>query len=137
MTLTLYGRWQTRLLLFSTLGVLVTAPLAIAYSSSALFAALAYVTLLGLGWDILYNYMQRFRWDRDWPAAFQLLAGIWEAVVIAILFKTINLPGLPQETPLSLFAVDYTLVWLATFTAAQTAMRILFPRWRFHGGQWL
>jgi hypothetical protein len=141
MTPTLFGRWQSRLLLLSTIGVLVTIPFAIVYggpgSHPIFFWVLGYVALFGVGWDCLYIYLQRFRWDRDWPAAFQLLAGVWEAIAIAMLFKTIGLPGMARAMPLDLFWLHYSLVWLAMFTASQTMMRVIFPRSRFQGGQWL
>lgn len=141
MTPTLLGRWQSRLLLLATVGVVVSIPVALTYSGSAprsVFGwVLVYVAGFGLLWDIFYDYLQKFRWDRDWSAAFQLLAGIWEAVFIGVLFKTVGLPGLAREMTLNTFVLHYSLVWLTTFTVSQTLMRVLFPRWRFRGGQWL
>ncbi len=67
MTPVLYGRWQTRLFLLSTLGVLLTAFFAILYQDfQTTFALLAYVFIFGLGWDVLYHLLLRLRWDRDW-----------------------------------------------------------------------
>lgn len=105
-------------------------------SQTIFFWVLGYVAIFGVAWDVLYDYLQKFRWDRDWPAAFQLIAGIWEAVFIFGLFKSIGLPGIAKATPLSLFWLHYGLVWLAGFIAAQVLMRLAFPRWRFRGGQW-
>lgn len=140
MTPTLTGRWQTRILLLATVGVLVTLAVSLPFAEFGLaplfLTVLVYVALFGVGWDVLYDYLQKFRWDHDWPAVYQLLAGIWEAVFIAILFKTIGLPGLTREMPLGIFAMHYSLVWLAVFAASQSLMRIIFPRWRFRGGQW-
>ena len=86
MTPTLFGRWQTRLLLLATVGVLVSLPFAIGLigssPNSVYFWILGYVAIFGLGWDVLYNYLQKSRWDRDWPAAYQLLAGIWELLFV-------------------------------------------------------
>jgi hypothetical protein len=103
----------------------------------AYFWILGYIAVFGLIWDVVYNYLQQFRWDRDWPAAFQLLAGIWEAIFVATAIKTFGLPGVPRNLPLPTFALHYSLVWIGIFTASQALMRILFPRWRFKGGQWL
>jgi len=142
MTPTLFGRWQTRLLLLATVGVLVTLPFAFGItspnSSSVYFWVLGYVAIFGIFWDILYNYLQQFRWDRDWPGIFQLLAGIWEAIFLIIVIKILQLP-LPgvQNLDLNLFVCHYSLVWLGVYLASQTTMRIIFPRWRFRGGQWL
>lgn len=141
MTPTLLGRWQTRLLLLATVGVLATLPFAIASATIQValifFSILGYVAVFGIGWDCLYNFLQTFRWDRDWPAAFQLAAGIWEGIFLSIVLKTIGLPGIDRSIPLGLFWLHYSLVWLAVFTASQTFMRVIFPRWRFRGGQWL
>ncbi|HEY9665214.1 MAG TPA: hypothetical protein V6C91_00325 [Coleofasciculaceae cyanobacterium] len=141
MTPTLYGRWQTRLLLLATVGVLVTLPFSsgiIGFNASPVFLwVLVYVALFGIIWDILYNYLQKLRWDRDWPGAFQLLAGIWEAVFIASLVKLFGLPNVAQDLPLFLFFLHYSLVWLSIYIASQSLMRLLFPSWRFKGGQWL
>lgn len=142
MTPTLFGRWQTRLLLLATIGVLVTLPFALGITSPnpspVYFWVLGYVAIFGLFWDILYNYLQKFRWDRDWPGIFQLLAGIWEGIFLIILMRVLQLP-LPgvQNIDLNLFIHHYSFVWLGVYLASQTIMRIIFPRWRFRGGQWL
>lgn len=139
MTPTLLGRWQTRLLLLATLGVLVTLPFSMSYSGTGsrfvFFRVLGYVAVFGVGWDVLYDYLQKFRWDRDWPAVYQAIAGVWEAVFIFGL-KAIGLPGVTKAMPLDLFLLHYSSIWLAGFIAAQVVMRLAFPRWRFRGGQW-
>ena len=141
MTPTLLGRWQSRLLLLATVGLSVTLPFSMGFvtpgSHPVFLWVLSYVAAFGMGWDLLYDYLQKFRWDRDWPAVFQLLAGIWEAVFILLLFKTIGLLGIVRTTPLGWFLLHYSLVWLATFTMSQTFLRVVFLRSRFRGGQWL
>ncbi len=140
MTPTLLGRWQTRILLFSTVGVLITLPFGmgiIGPGGAVFFWVLLYLALFGLGWDIFYQYLQKLRWDSDWPGVLQLLAGIWEAVFVALLVKIFGLPGVPQDLSLEWFLLNYSFVWLGVYVASQTIMRILFPRWRFRGGQWL
>ncbi|HIK07188.1 MAG TPA: hypothetical protein IGS40_21270 [Trichormus sp. M33_DOE_039] len=145
MTPTLFGRWQTRLLLLATVGVIVSLPFAFGLinpiaAGSIYFWILGYVAIFGLGWDVLYNFLQKFRWDRDWPAAYQLLAGIWELVFVLCgvkIFGFLPVP-LPKEViPVDAFILHYSFVWLSVFIASQSIMRILFPRWRFRGGQWL
>ena len=140
MTPTLIGRWQTRLFLFATIGVLVTlAFLGLKIGDqprSIYFWVLGYITCFGFFWDILYIKIQQLRWDRDWPGAFQLLAGIWEALFLVTLIKTISLPGLSaSEFNLGIFIYHYSCVWIAIFITSQSVMRILFPYWRFRGGQ--
>jgi hypothetical protein len=144
MTPTLFGRWQTRLLLLATIGVVVSIAFAIGLigpgANSVYFWILSYVAIFGLIWDVLYNYLQKFRWDRDWPAAYQLGAGIWELTFIFCgvgVFGFLPIPIPKTELPIGAFLLHYSLVWLAVFTASQTLMRIIFPRWRFRGGQWL
>ncbi len=141
MTSTLFGRWQTRLLLLTTVGVLVSLPFAIGLigglPSLIYFSILAYIAIFGLGWDILYDYLQKSRWDRDWPAAYQLFAGIWEMIFVLCGVKIIGLPAVSKELPPGIFLLHYSVVWLAVFIVSQSLMRIIFPRWRFRGGQWL
>ncbi|MBD6616944.1 hypothetical protein FNW02_14175 [Komarekiella sp. 'clone 1'] len=144
MTPTLLGRWQTRLLLLATVGVLVSLPFAIGLvgpgANSVYFWILSYVAIFGLGWDVLYNYLQKSRWDRDWPAAYQLLAGIWELVFVFCgikLFGFLPTPLPKEELSPGAFLFHYSVVWLAVFIVSQSLMRIIFPRWRFRGGEWL
>lgn len=140
MTPTLLGRWQTRFFLLGTLGLVITAILWFKYANlgqpAPLFQVLGYLALFGLGWDVLYDYFQQFRWDRDWPAIFQLAAGVWEGLFIFALIRVVGLPGIGREISLSVFLWHYGLVWAAAFLSSQSLMRILFPHWRFRGGQW-
>ncbi|MBE9126556.1 MULTISPECIES: hypothetical protein [unclassified Coleofasciculus] len=143
MTPTLLGRWQTRLFLFATVGLLITLPFYWGIISPntgfpsypVFFRILAYVVLFGLGWDILYNYLQKFRWDRDWPGVLQLLAGIWEGGFLLSIVKLFGLPSIPKEVSPLWFIIHYSLVWLGVYVASQSLMRIVFPRWRFRGGR--
>ncbi|OCQ97912.1 hypothetical protein BCD67_01915 [Oscillatoriales cyanobacterium USR001] len=141
MTPTLFGRWQTRLFLLATVGIVVTMPFFLGLigtkSGWLFFWILGYIAIFGLIWDILYIYIQQFRWDRDWPGVFQLLGGIWEAVFLVLLVKIFGLPGISKENfDLGTFALHYSLVWVIIYLASQTLLRILFPYWRFRGGQW-
>jgi hypothetical protein len=144
MTPTLLGRWQTRLLLLATVGVVVSLPFAMGLigssGGSVYFFILIYVAIFGLVWDVLYDYLQKFRWDRDWPAAYQLFAGIWECFFVFCgvkIFGFLPLPIPKDFLSLELFLLHYSVVWLAVFIASQSLIRIIFPRWRFRGGQWL
>jgi hypothetical protein len=139
MTPTLLGRWQTRLFLLMVVGLPMTLPIATGWLGTTIgwhyFLIIGYVAVLGIGWDFLYHYLQSWRWDRDWPGAFHLLAGIWEGLVIATLAATIGLPGVPRPPVWSDYVTHYSLVWVTTYIGSQTLMRILFPHWRFWGGQ--
>lgn len=143
MTPTLFGRWQTRIFLLATVGVLVTLPFFFGYlggvqGDGVYFFVLLYIAIFGMALDILYNYLQKFLWDHDWPGVFQLLAGITEAIFLIIV---INVFGLPQilttQFDLGIFIKHYSLVWIATYLSSWAVMRILFPRWRFRGGVWI
>lgn len=142
MTPTLLGRWQTRLFLMGTIGLLLTLlfcgglvgnPAGLVY-----LAILIYLTVFGLGWDCLYMVIQGFRWDQDWPAAFQWLAALWEGIFFLLIRDGLGIV-LPftYDFDISWFVFHYSVVWLGVFIASQSLMRLLFPRWRFFGGQWL
>lgn len=148
MTPTLWGRWQTRFLLLGTVGGLVTLIFGYIFANFVTpLLLLGYVLGVGFGWDILYNYLQMFRWDRDWPPPFQLAAGIGEGVFLWLLVKATffwqilgwnSLPGLnPAQITVGMFVAHYATVWLTTFLASQGPLRVIFPRWRFRGGEWL
>lgn len=136
MTPTIWGRWQTRVATLGTLGLLVTVIFAAAYQDRTFYLVLGYVVGFGVGWDILYIALQQLRWDRDWPAAFQVANGVIEGIVVYSVITTTGLPGIESgsATP-GLFTAHYGLVWLTTFVWTQGPMRVLFPRWRFFGGR--
>jgi hypothetical protein len=135
MTPTLFGRWQTRIFLFITIGLLITIPFSVVTGENTYFWILFYVGIFGLGWDTLYNFLQKFRWDRDWIGLFQLLAGIWEGIFIFMVVDLWGLPGIEISVDIVNFTVHYSCVWIGIYTASQTFMRVFFPRWRFRGGQ--
>lgn len=164
MTPTLIGRWQTRIFLLATIGVLVSLPFVQGYlragdglgtswnpfllfgllldrvipiRDTGFFWVLIYVGLFGLVWDVLYIYLQRFFWDHDWPGVVQGGAAILEGLLVLILIKTLGLPQIDREIPIALFWYHYGLVSFAAFLFSWGGMRILFPRSRFRGGAWL
>lgn len=137
MTPILFGRWQTRLLLFATVGLLVTFIFGWLYQAYiTLLVVLGYVLLIGFLWDILYNYIQiTYRWDQDWPPLFQLISGIVEGLLLWIIWP--YLPGVDLYLSLDHFLIHYSAVWIVIFLSTQGPLRILFPRWRYDGGRWL
>lgn len=148
MTPTLMGRWQTRLFLLGTIGFLITLFFGWRFEDYVTpIIILLYVIAMGIVWDILYTYIQTYRWDRDWPPAYQLFAGLWEGLFLWLLIGTGFLWGIlgPSELPgistgsitVSQFISHYATVWVFTFVASQSLLRLIFPRWRFRGGQWL
>lgn len=137
MTPTLIGRWQTRTFLLLTAGLIVTFFFALlaAFLFEELdflkpFAILFFVLVTGYVWDAIYIFLQRFRWDRDWPPAFQFLTALVEMVPAGILAWLLSVPWW-------FFLLHYWFTWWVIFIASQGPMRIFFPRWRFRGGRWL
>jgi hypothetical protein len=140
MTFTLFGRWQLRVLLLSTVGLLLT--IAIAIKSGAFIAGQTFMTLLYLGifgvmWDLGYHQLQRLRWDGDWNGLLQMGGAIWEGIFLITVIKIIGLPGIERaEFNLPGFIVFYTILTLFNFLTANSLLRILSPYSRFNGGQW-
>lgn len=141
---TLLGRWQTRIFLLATVGVLFTLPFAFGlivinreFLNPAYFWVLFYVGILGLGWDIFYNYLQRYLWDHDWPGVLQFFGAIAEGIVLILLIKLVGLPHIPQTLNPVAFLLHYSIVSVVGYLSSWVIMRILFPRWRFRGGQWM
>lgn len=137
------GRWQTRIAMLATIGLLVTLIFALLFRGPfspivepVFFFVLGYVALFGLAWDLLWMALQSFRWDRDWPPAFQVLTGLIEGVVLYLLIAFVGLPGIPRGSiDVLTFVLHYGLIWWLVFLWVQGPMRAFFPFWRFHGGQ--
>jgi hypothetical protein len=143
MTPTLFGRWQTRLFLLATIGVIVSFPFYLGFwggypGNLIHFLILFYVGLFGVFWDILYDYLQRFLWDHDWPGILQLITGITEGIFLALILSFFGLPGIDYYYfDLNVFIAQYTLVWVSIYISSWVIMRLLFTSWRFRGGEWL
>lgn len=146
MTPTLLGRWQTRIFLLFALGVPITAFYMLVFGAFAMGPSgegffklpllLLYVNALGLFFDALWIFLQSFRWDRDWPLAFQLGSGVIEGATAFALFASGVLPGAPFESGDSVrYLLHYGTVFLSSYAFLFGPMRVLFPRWRFRGGR--
>jgi hypothetical protein len=140
---TLAGRIQTRLVLLSVVGGIVTliigpllpisAPLSVVYQNT--FVILAAVAILGIAWEFLYHFLMQWRWEKDWPTLFGLLTAIPEGVLVWLLLRADAIPGINGTVPTSAFVIDFAVVWLAVWLVANGPMRVPFIRWRFHGGR--
>lgn len=148
MTPTLFGRWQTRILLLGTVGIIVSLPFILGIIGPQVnnearlvyLWILGYIAVFGLLWDFIYQQIQKSRWDSDWPGALQLIAGIWEFIFVVCgtkLFGFLPIPLPKDDLPLEWLFIHYWTVWIAVYIASQSIMRIIFIRWRFKGGQWL
>ncbi|WP_310428677.1 hypothetical protein [Chamaesiphon sp. VAR_48_metabat_135_sub] len=140
MTFTLFGRWQIRVLLLATVGILFIISMAVKSSSSIAaqtLLTLLYLGLFGLGWDFCYHQLQRLRWDGDWNGLLQLGGAVWEGIFLVTVIKIVGLPGIDiANFNLLGFIGFYTSFSLLSSIVAHSLLRILSPYSRFNGGQW-
>jgi hypothetical protein len=140
MTFTLFGRWQIRALLLSTVGLLLT--IAIALKSGGFIAGQTFLTLIYLGvfgvmWDLGYHQLQRLRWDGDWNGLLQMGGAIWEGLFLITVIKIIGLPGIERiQFNLPGFIGFYALFTILNFLTVNSLLRIISPYSRFNGGRW-
>ena len=140
---TLNGRIQTRIFLLAVVGGLITAiiapvlpgsaPLADKYRNA--FLVLLSVAVLGVLWELLYHFLMQWRWEKDWPTLFGLLEGIPEGALIWALLAAGALPGIVGKVSGADFLIQFILVWVGVWLAANGPMRVPFIRWRFRGGR--
>ena len=143
MVTTLNGRIQTRILLLAVVGGLITliivpvlpgsAPLGDKYQNG--FLVLLSVAVLGVLWELLYHLLMQWRWEKDWPTLFGLVEGIPEGVLIWVLLGAGAIPGIVGKVSGADFLIQFILVWLGVWLAANGPMRVPFIRWRFRGGR--
>lgn len=142
MTPTMLGRIQTRAFVIIVVGSLWTlaitpllplsSPLGTRYQGT--FTVLGIVMIQGFVWDVLYQGLQQYRWEKDWPALFGLLTGANEGVAAWFMLRSGVVPGDPH-VPGAAFLVQFVTVWLVTWAFVNGPIRVLFPRWRFQGGR--
>ena len=142
MTPTLKGRWHTRTFLTVVVGIPVTLPfcilslLVMPLSAPLPLVMLAVVWAVGMALDPLYQRKLQRRWDHDWPVHLQVRAGIIEGLVsFMALFGWCGGLAILNPALLFLFPIHYLLVWGLSFLMVQGPMRVLWPRWRYRGGQ--
>ncbi len=138
MTPTLLGRWQIRIFLLATVGLVIAllVGLIIGGKYQIPLLVLLYVLLFGLVWDVIYQVITSYRWDRDWPTSFQVAAGVIEGALVWGLILTKTLPGISTPPPFYVFLIQYGVTWLSIFVLTQGPLRIFWLKWRYQGGQW-
>jgi len=107
------------------------------------FAALLITTIFGcLVWEPLYHGVMQFRWEKDWPALFNLLQVFPEALTTFLLLHVSWLNPLPdldfdksQFVPVPAYLFLFFSTWIVTWLFANGPMKIFFIRWRFNGGR--
>jgi hypothetical protein len=140
---TLNGRIQTRFFLLALVGGVITliivpflpgsAPLGDKYRDG--FLVLASVAVVGIAWELLYHFLMQWRWEKDWPTLFGLVEGVPEGVLIWFLLREGAVPGIVGKVGTEAFLIQFILVWLGVWVAANGPMRVPFIRWRFRGGR--
>jgi uncharacterized membrane-anchored protein len=144
---TLNGRIQTRVLALGVIGLVVlllitpllpTGDLSTAQSYRVTISVLLAVIIVGVIWELLYHFLQQFRWEKDWPTMFGLLTAINEGIVIWLLVRYTTIV-LPEELrpPLPAFLIQFIITWLVFWLIVNGPIRVMFHRWRFSGGRFL
>jgi uncharacterized membrane-anchored protein len=144
---TLNGRIQTRVLALGVIGLVVlllitpllpTGDLSTAQSYRVTVSVLLAVIIVGVIWELLYHFLQQFRWEKDWPTLFGLLTAVNEGIVIWLLVRYTTIV-VPEELrpPLSAFLIQFIITWLVFWLIVNGPIRVMFHRWRFSGGRFL
>lgn len=148
---TLSGRIQTRLFLFVVLGLPITLVFALSQTGwvwdwgqmQVFFLFLATITVLGLILDPVYIALQRLRWDRDWPFAFQFFFSIVEFAIVLALAVGGFLPwldgmavkGQPASVDAWVATRHFLWVFIPSYLALLGPISAFFIRWRFKAAQ--
>jgi hypothetical protein len=149
---TLKGRWQTRILLFLWIGVPITFLFALGIGGPnrvpfvgwrfdiVPFQILSLLLIVGLILDPVYYYFQQFRWERDWPFAFQFFFTIIEFLIVLGLVNwgVLNNFSRPraQDQDYTLYTIHFACVFIPSFIALLGIVQTFMIRWRFKGGEW-
>jgi hypothetical protein len=140
---TLNGRVQTRIFVSLVVGgiwtLLITpllpVPGTLADAYATTFVVLLTVTVLGVGWELVYHFVQQFRWEKDWPTFFGLITAINEGALVWLLLEFETVPGIDRPVPLSAFLLQFVTTWLVIWLVVNGPMRVPFIHWRFRGGR--
>jgi hypothetical protein len=142
MTYSLAGRIQTRIVLFGVIGGIWTAlvtpilptrlPLGSSYEMS--FTVLGLIIVLGVAWELAYHLLQQFRWDKDWPTGFSLLAGVPEGLVLWLLLDS---GTWLWDVPVTArgFWTLFISTWLLIWAVLSGPIRVLLVGRRWRGGR--
>jgi hypothetical protein len=142
MTPTLLGRWQTRLLLFVVIALPITALFSLWLDLIELerfwdpFVFIAAMTAIGLLLDPLYMQIQRFRWDNDWPFAFQFFFTVLEFLItLGVMSAGLLDFALVEQIDPWTAAGHFTLIFIPSFLALLAGVQVFLIHWRFKGGE--
>ncbi len=142
---TLNGRIQTRIFLLVVVGglwTLLISPVLPGLDGTAqpeiyrmTFTVLVTTIVLGVGWELVYHFLQQFRWEKDWPTFFGLITVLNEGALVWVLLALGAVPGLADGVPFGAFVLLFTTTWLLVWVFANGPMRVPFVHWRFRGGR--
>lgn len=146
MTPTFSGRVQTRLLLFLLIGIPVSILFAYLWGDSGfdqgvlllLLTLLVTITIIGLVLDVVYIGLQRLRWDRDWPFAYQFFFSWVEFGIAAWAAEGGLVPFFPETLSADLWTMmitHFAVIFVLSFLALLGPLQVLSLRWRYNGGQ--
>lgn len=106
------------------------------------FAALIITTVFGsLVWEPIYHGLMQFRWEKDWPALFNLLQVFPEGLTTFLLLQIPALNPISANAdgdafvPVPAYIFIFATTWIVTWLFANGPMKIFFLRWRFSGGR--
>ncbi|MGD9531102.1 hypothetical protein [Pseudonocardia sp.] len=142
---TLNGRIQTRIFLLVVVGgiwtliltpVLPGLPGPLSADYRVTFTILVATIVLGIGWELIYHFIQQFRWEKDWPTFFGLITVVNEGLLVWILLQLDLVPGIDgPAVPIGAYVILFVTTWLWVWLIANGPMRVPFIHWRFRGGR--
>lgn len=144
---TLNGRIQTRVLALGVIGCFValiitpllpTGSLSLGQSYRVTLSILLATVLVGVLWELLYHFLQQFRWEKDWPTLFGFLTMVNEGALMWVLvrYTTVVLPE-SLHPSLTAFLIQFIVTWIVFWLIVNGPMRVVFHRWRFQGGRFV
>lgn len=144
---TLNGRIQTRALALGVIGFVValiitpflpTGSLSLGQAYRVTLSILLATVLVGVLWELLYHFLQQFRWEKDWPTLFGFLTMVNEGALMWVLvrYATVVLPE-SLHPSLTAFLIQFIVTWMVFWPIVNGPMRVVFHRWRFQGGRFL
>lgn len=144
---TLNGRIQTRVLALGVIGFFValiitpllpTGSLSLGQAYRVTLSVLLATVLVGVLWELLYHFLQQFRWEKDWPTLFGFLTMVNEGALMWVLvrYTTVVLPE-SLHPSLTAFLIQFVVTWITFWLIVNGPMRVVFHRWRFQGGRFV
>ena len=101
---------------------------------------LCLLLIVGVLLDVVCIKLQKLRWDRDWPFAFQFCFSIGEFAIVLTVIRFDLLPFMPARwigaSDYPAFFLYFALVFVPSFVALLGFIQIFMVRWRYKGGEW-